>query len=727
MTSHCFLQEPAQPPHPDALRKAILNKKEREALELLKLPQVPGLNNLGVNGWSWLHFAICYGLPAVALELLRRPDFGQVNVIDRFGLTCLHWAAEAGQLHVCKAILARGDFSKAQARSTSTGSSWLGRLVPAASTALDIAQQKGHQNIRFAGSAVPLAVCRVNASSVQTLELWNDGPAVEAISQTPVSQRAKVVRPGRLGKRERAEMKATLLAESRIARQAARTQLVKAEMENSRKVMQDFMAKMEDMMTTCKEEVASMADAVNSRMNLKLEAAATEMKVKEEQTLSQFDEKLEFAMAEMQGKLEQRIRELEEQAAAATVEMKTELQQKLYSIDRSSDAMAEMQSKLEQRTRELEEKAAAATVEVETELQQKLHSIDRSVDAMAEMQRKLEQRTRELEEKAAAATVEAKTELEQKLHSIDRNADAADAMVRAMAQDFKDAIAAVEQRLQQLSSVTQTMHADVKEEVKEIQASANNTEEQLAETTIQLEALSAAAVAVEVVQAGEAAVEEVAEEAKSESGATDASSLNPQDIEGLWRQRNTYGLNCTSAVDREREPEQPPHPLALFGAIRNQKEREALELLKLPQVPGLNDLPGGGWSLLSLAIHYRLPAVALELLRRPDFRQVKAIDPLGLTCLHFAALEGQLRVCKAILARGDFSKAQARSTAAQARSTSTGSSWLGRLVPAGSTALDMARQQGHQNIVELLQPHCRWHNMLRASCQKSVRFEMSCR
>ncbi|CAE8733236.1 unnamed protein product [Polarella glacialis] len=450
-----------------------------------------------------------------------------------------------------------------------------------------------------------------------------------ASSQTPVSQRAKVVRPGRLGKRERAEMKATRSkrGEGSSARQvkdsssgsedsgwqmaggpaeareaevegqqvgpnmcdlAAFKQLVNAEMENSRKGMQDFMAKMDDMMTTCKEHVAVMADAVNSRMNLTLEAAATEMKGKEEQTLSQFDEKLEFAMAEMQSKLEQRIRELEE--------------------------------------------------------------------------------------KAAAATVEAKTELEQKLHSIDRSADAADATVKAMAQDFKDAIAAVEQKLQQLSSVTQTMHAEVKEEVKEIQASAKNTEEQLAETTIQLEALSAAAVAVEVVQAGEAAVEEVAEEAKSESGATDASSLNPQ------------------------EPVQPPHPQALFSAIVDKKEGEALELLKLQQVPGLNNLDDYGESLLHDAIYRGLPAVALELLRRPDFALVNAIDKYGLTCLHWAYEGGHLHVCKAILARGDFSKAQARST-----STSFG----GMHVPAGITARDIARQKGYQNIVELLQPHCR--------------------
>ncbi|CAE8586867.1 unnamed protein product [Polarella glacialis] len=454
-----------------------------------------------------------------------------------------------------------------------------------------------------------------------------------ASSQTPVPQRAKVVRPGQLGKRERTEMKATrskrgqASSSCRVKDSASASgedgwqmtgepaeatdaevegekvgsnmsdlgsfsKMVKAEMENSRKVIQDSMAKMEDMMTSCKQELAAAAGAVNSSTSLKLEVAVTEMKGEVEQTLGQFDGKLESAMAEMHNELEQR--------------------------------------------------------------------------------------TRELEGKIAVATVEVTAEFEQKLHSIDRKADAAHAEVKVLMQDLKDAIADVAQRLQQLSMTTQAMHAEVKEEVKELQASTKKADEQIAEMTIQMDVLKGAIVTVEAAQAGEAAVEEVAEEAKSESGATDTSSLNPQ------------------------EPVQPPPPDALWLAIRYKKEREALELLKLPQVPGLNDLEHGA-SMLQLAIVYDLPEVALEQLRRPDFLQVNAKhSSSGLTCLHRAASRGQLQVCRAILARDDFSQAQARSTGIV--------QWILNRdydFPVGSTALDIARRAGHQSIVEMLRLHHR--------------------
>ncbi|CAE8719362.1 unnamed protein product [Polarella glacialis] len=447
-----------------------------------------------------------------------------------------------------------------------------------------------------------------------------------------VSQGARVVRPGRMGRRERTEMKATpsskrgqasssrrvkdiaspsgedswqMTGEPAEAKEAegegeqvgpnmpdlgSFSRKVKAEMENSCKVIQDCMAKtMQDMMTTCKQELAALADVVNSSMNLKWEAAVTEMKGQVEQILSQFDRKL-------------------------------------------VSAMAEMQNQMEPRTPDIERKIAAVTVGVNTEFGQKLHSIDRHVDAAQDM-----------------------------------------------TQDLKDAIADSEQRLHFLSTTTQAMQAEVQEEVKELQASLKKANEQIAEMTVRMDMLRAAAVTVQVAQAGEAAEEEVAEEAQSESGASDTSSLDPQ------------------------EPAQPPPSDALWIAIRGNKGCEALELLKLPQVPGLND-PKGSCSMLCWAIASDLQEVAVELLRRPDFLQVneKHIDS-GLTCLHRAALKGQLQVCKAILARDDFSEAQARITQGMPGSTRALCRGLPHNCPIGSTALDIARREGWQSIVEMLQ------------------------
>ncbi|CAE8586868.1 unnamed protein product [Polarella glacialis] len=152
------------------------------------------------------------------------------------------------------------------------------------------------------------------------------------------------------------------------------------------------------------------------------------------------------------------------------------------------------------------------------------------------------------------------------------------------------------------------------------------------------------------------------------------------------------------------EPVQPPPPGALWKAITGKKEREALELLKLPQVPGLNDIDLKlGFSMLQWAIAANLQEVALELLRRPEFLQVNKKDYCGLTCLHQAAFGGQLQVCKAILARADFSEAQARSpSVCQVYTTGR---WYN--VTVGSTALDCAHKAGHQSIVEMLQLHSR--------------------
>merc|ERR1712167_112444 len=74
----------------DALHDAIQcgGDGRDEALGLLGLPEIPGLNVLDNNRQTLLHDALSMSLPEVALKLLNRPDFVQVNARDFAGRTC---------------------------------------------------------------------------------------------------------------------------------------------------------------------------------------------------------------------------------------------------------------------------------------------------------------------------------------------------------------------------------------------------------------------------------------------------------------------------------------------------------------------------------------------------------------------------------------------------------------------------------------------------------------
>jgi hypothetical protein len=122
---------------PGALHDAIQHGQDgsREAMELLKLPAIPGLDVLDDNKQSLLHDAINMNLPAVAMELLKRPDFGQVNAKDYVGRTCLHLAARYGYLNLCKLIVTNKHFAELKA------------ITTYGQTALDVAQQFDYESI----------------------------------------------------------------------------------------------------------------------------------------------------------------------------------------------------------------------------------------------------------------------------------------------------------------------------------------------------------------------------------------------------------------------------------------------------------------------------------------------------------------------------------------------------------------------------------------------------
>lgn len=110
---------------PDALVRALMSRQRKRALRVLRRPQLPCLNHVGlydrqgimILDWTTLHAAVFMGCADVASAILARPDFTMINArvlsIDEFnGQTALHGAADQGLLSVCRAILAQADFTE---------------------------------------------------------------------------------------------------------------------------------------------------------------------------------------------------------------------------------------------------------------------------------------------------------------------------------------------------------------------------------------------------------------------------------------------------------------------------------------------------------------------------------------------------------------------------------------------------------------------------------------
>ena len=103
-----------------------------------------------------------------------------------------------------------------------------------------------------------------------------------------------------------------------------------------------------------------------------------------------------------------------------------------------------------------------------------------------------------------------------------------------------------------------------------------------------------------------------------------------------------------------------PEPGDLLGAIQRGSEAAALSLLQRPRLPGLNEVDELGQTVLHQAIVCRLPEVALAILARTDFQAVNAQeDDDGETALHWAALQGFLPVCRAIVGQANFTELRA--------------------------------------------------------------------
>lgn len=138
----------------------------------------------------------------------------------------------------------------------------------------------------------------------------------------------------------------------------------------------------------------------------------------------------------------------------------------------------------------------------------------------------------------------------------------------------------------------------------------------------------------------------------------------------------------------------------LLKSIQNRDVEGSVALLSAPKVLGLNDLDRANCSVLHWAISCNLPEVALEVLKRPDFRQInaKALE-FGTTALHWAADSGYAEICSATLSRVDFSEATAR----------VQKDWDAGLEQdwrTGDTALDIALRNGHAAAARVLEARC---------------------
>lgn len=143
------------------------------------------------------------------------------------------------------------------------------------------------------------------------------------------------------------------------------------------------------------------------------------------------------------------------------------------------------------------------------------------------------------------------------------------------------------------------------------------------------------------------------------------------------------------------EHEEPTlHRDAILQAIKWKDTASALQLLRTPSPPGLNDCDSSWYnmSLLHRAIYSNLPEVSEAIARHREFQQVNAKDSYaGATALHLAAFHGYVEVCSALLARPDFREFKGQLCT---------SSWCGRT---GDTAIDIARRHNQTEVIHLLQ------------------------
>lgn len=101
----------AKPTDATSIFRALKSRNEERALQLLSLEDLPGINEVDLNGWTVLHIAASAGLAEVCQIILERPDFTLANSEDISGLTALHCASCSGRLSTVLVLLASESFT----------------------------------------------------------------------------------------------------------------------------------------------------------------------------------------------------------------------------------------------------------------------------------------------------------------------------------------------------------------------------------------------------------------------------------------------------------------------------------------------------------------------------------------------------------------------------------------------------------------------------------------
>jgi len=460
------------------------------------------------------------------------------------------------------------------------------------------------------------------------------------------STRQKKTRAGRLGKRERAQLKASNPRRGEDSEEESRSW---TKVDRTEDMAEAFRVRLLALEERCEK--------------LELQLGKAEEKVFELEAKAEMTSMSEAARAGLQARLAERCDELESIFSSEVVKMEMKV----------TDAATGMEQKLEERSsqqaRSLEAKMAAA-LEQQDQAAARLSALDTELQSM--MDSKLDAAMADLQARLADRFVAMEGTFKAELVTVDMkvinavsNSETNFEKNNLELEDLKTSMTLLHEGC--TAAAMAKFRSEWTEKLQQLEAEKAQLEEDLAKVTeAQDEKEQLVKDLAAKVEELEEAVGHAKEAAESEGGETEVSSLNPQ------------------------EPAPAPASDALEEAIKNKKSEQALELLRLREVPGLNDLVRcnsycSNVSMVSLAILLELPQVAVALLGRSDFQQVNSADTFRFTCLHEAAYRGaSLEVCKAILARKDFLKAQAKANY-------------------GQTALDVARRHGNSEMVRLLE------------------------
>mmetsp|Transcript_79554 Transcript_79554/g.140407 ORF Transcript_79554/g.140407 Transcript_79554/m.140407 type:complete len:610 (+) Transcript_79554:130-1959(+) len=517
----------------------------------------------------------------------------------------------------------------------------------------------------------------------------------------------KKTRAGRLGKRERAELKASPRPEEVIEESPRWIKIDGAE--DQAEALRTVQGQVDSLAAKCQQleeqlDAATDAKAKVEEKSLELEAKLAALEANLQSEVVKMESKLADVAATWHGKFEEKNVHLEALITSSEAETHTQLE----------TAIADMQAKLESTTGEPQSQVEGLSASMESKLADN-----------ASVQKHWEERCRALDERCKtqeaelARSADTHTELQTAIAdmqvTLERTAGELQGQVEAQAACVESKLAKAEDRCRQLEDRCQTQEAEL--------VSSRDAHGKLQAASADLQARSAALRAE--VEKMESKVEKLESKADAQGNLEPSCAQLPEQSMETARISKVkespspkVQTGGSGGSDTRMAPQKPPAPArdALQRAIRKKESKKALELLKLPEVPGLNDIyqqvqawcwGGKGCSMLTLAIRCGLEDVALAVLGRPDFQQLNYVEDCGWTCLHCAAfgfrgISGwwfgiSPKLCEAILARSDFRMAQARITQTP--------SVLG--IPASSTALDVAKHRKKQQLVEQLEAKLR--------------------